>query len=213
MKHELTEKENAKEVQWQRRVERRRFRNEGDDLFVPRPTFQEWDWHPTGQLSFELEHIYIWSGSSPRRSFRDAKIQRLENMASDISVGIAVLAAVKTEQRLRREAEQRRRDEARRLRDEARRDAHVEERRIQALETILGEMERAERLRRLLRAVRDESGGSDSGRLGEFMRWSENYLAMRTSRLTAEGLTRQFQEQRLFGEDDDHAFRAAVSLY
>lgn len=35
-----------------------------------RPRFPEWDCHPTGQLSFELEQRYIRDGS-PRRSFRD----------------------------------------------------------------------------------------------------------------------------------------------
>jgi hypothetical protein len=53
----------------------------------------------------------------PRRSFRDAKVQRLENMASDIAVGLAVLAAAKTEQRLKREGEQRRIEDERRRRE------------------------------------------------------------------------------------------------
>lgn len=45
-----------------------------------------------------LVAVYIYGGgSSPRRSFRDAKVQRLENMASDIAVGLAVLAAAKTD--------------------------------------------------------------------------------------------------------------------
>lgn len=85
------------------------------NIFFDKPQFHEWDYHPTGQLSFELEQVYVFGrGSSPRRSFRDAKVQRLENMASDIAVGLAVLAAAKTEQRLKREAEQRRIEEERR---------------------------------------------------------------------------------------------------
>jgi hypothetical protein len=74
-------------------------------------------YHPIGQLSFEFEQVYVFRGSAPRRSFRDAKVQRLENMASDIAVGLAVLAAAKTEERLRREVEQRRIEEERRRRE------------------------------------------------------------------------------------------------
>ncbi|RHW16845.1 hypothetical protein D1610_14120 [Sphingomonas gilva] len=60
--------------------------------------------------ALELDQSYLWDGT-PRRSFRDAKIQRLEAMAGDITVGVAVLAAVMKEYRLRREEEGRRREE------------------------------------------------------------------------------------------------------
>jgi chromatin segregation and condensation protein Rec8/ScpA/Scc1 (kleisin family) len=62
-----------------------------------------------------------------RRCFRDGKIQRLEKLASDIAVGLAVLAAAKTEQRLNREAEQRRMEEERRQRELAARIKCIEE--------------------------------------------------------------------------------------
>src|SRR3546814_4006555 len=98
------------------------------DVTFSRLRRPEWDYHPTGKLSFELEHRYLLAGS-PRRSFRDAKIQRLETMASDIAVGIAVLAAAKKEDRLRREEQAREREEARRQRALVLRSRHVEERR------------------------------------------------------------------------------------
>jgi hypothetical protein len=207
VKHELTEKELAEEERWRRKQERRRFRNEWDSDYFSRPRFPEWDYLPSGQLSFESEHVYVCSGSSPRRSFRDAKVQRLENMAIDIAVGLAVLAATKKAERLRREEEQRRAEEQRRLRELALRARHVEERRAAALEAILAEVEQVDRLRRLLGALRKAAGEAAGPRVAEFVRWAEAHLAAREAALSAKGLGRRFGEQRLFGEDDDHAFR------
>jgi hypothetical protein len=201
VKHELTERERAEEEKWNRKRERARLRNEWDEIFFSRPSFPEWDYHPTGQLSFEFEHIYVWSGSSPRRSFRDAKVQRLENMASDIAVGLAVLAATKKAERLRREEEQRRVEEQRRLRELALRAKHIEERRTTALEGVVAEMEQVDRLRRLLGTPREAAGKALDPRVAEFVRWAEAHVATREAALTAEGLGRRFEDQCLFGED------------
>jgi hypothetical protein len=206
VKHELTEKERAVQEKWERKAERARLRNEWD-IYFSRPTFPEWDYVPTGQLSFELEHIYVWSGASPRRTFRDAKVQRLENMASDIAVGVAVLAAAKTADRIRREEEKRRAEEQRRLRELGLRAKHVEERRTSALDTILVELEQANRVRRLLDGLRRGLSEAPASRIAEFIRWSEHHLAEREAALGAEGLGRRFEEQRLFGYDDGEGFR------
>ena len=98
-KHVLTEKEQAEDTAWRKKREKywsgkSSWDDEHFSVFPPR--FPEWDYHPTGRLSFELEHFYLM-GSSPRRSYRDAKVQRLENMAVDIAVGIVVLAAARKE--------------------------------------------------------------------------------------------------------------------
>ena len=124
-KHVLTDAERAKEEAWEQKRDRAVQRNSWDDVFFDKPHFPEWDYHPTGQLSFEFEQAYVFRGSAPRRSFRDAKVQQLENMASDIAVGLAVLAVAKTEDRLGREAEQRRIEEERRHRELAARVKHV----------------------------------------------------------------------------------------
>lgn len=174
VKHELTDRERAEEEKWTRRQERARLGNEWNEIFFSRPTFPEWDYLPTGQLSFEFKRVYDWSGSSPRRSFRDAKVQRLENMASDIAVGLAVLAATKRAERLRREEEQRRAEEQRRLRERALRAMHVEERRTAALETVLAEAEQLERLRRLLGVLGKAAGEAADPRVAEFVRWAES---------------------------------------
>src|SRR5690606_38542734 len=119
------------------------------EVFFDRPRFPDWDYRPTGQLSFEFEQVYVYGGGSPRRSFRDAKVQRLENLASDIAVGLAVLAAAKTEQRLKREADQLRIAEERQRREMAARTKHVEDRREAGLGKILTELDEMDRLRRL----------------------------------------------------------------
>ncbi|MDQ8757367.1 hypothetical protein RCO27_14145 [Sphingosinicella sp. LHD-64] len=205
IKHELSASEQAEEEKWHRKIARRHFANEWDTLFVPRPRFPDWDYLPTGQFSFELQNFYVPRGPSPRRAFRDAKIQRLENMADDIAVGLAVLAAAKTEQRLLREAQQQRRKEEEERRELLRRTRHVEERRDAALQEILRELEQVERLRQFVGNLQSQ-GAVDDGRLSEFLRWSVERLAAREAKLTAEGLETRFREGRLFGDDDDHDF-------
>jgi hypothetical protein len=59
VKHELTDKERVEEEKWTRKRERASVRNEWSEIFFSRPQFPEWDYLPTGQLSFELEHVYV----------------------------------------------------------------------------------------------------------------------------------------------------------
>ena len=202
VKHELTAKEQEQLARWERKSERDRLAGRWDS-WVSRPHFPEWDYHATGQLGLELEYFY--GAGSPRRAFRDGKVQRLEEMAGDIAVGIAVFAAAKTEQRLEREAEQRRVEEQRRLREQALRTQHVEERRVAALGRIVDDIEQAEKLRRLLGKL----GMSDAGdaRVAEFIRWTQDRLDRNEAAIAAEALAKRFAEERLFGDDDDYAFR------
>ncbi|MCC6981764.1 MAG: hypothetical protein IT535_00700 [Bauldia sp.] len=145
--HVVTDAERAKEEEWQRKRDRAARRNSWDSIFFDRPRFPEWDYHPTGHLSFELEHVYLWQGGSPRRSFRDAKTQRLEKMAGEIAVGLAVLAAAKTEQRLEQEAWHQAYEEEKRRRELADRIKHIEERLVAGLRAILNELDELDRLR------------------------------------------------------------------
>ena len=61
------------------------------------PLFAESDYHPTGKLALEFEYDYFGRGTMPRHSFRDGNHQRLQYMASDIALGLAVLLAAKKE--------------------------------------------------------------------------------------------------------------------
>jgi hypothetical protein len=205
-KHVLTDAERAKEEAWERKRDRAARRNSWDDLFSDRPRFPEWDHHPTGQLSFEFEQVYVFRGAAPRRSFRDAKVQRLENMASDIAVGLAVLAAAKTEERLRREVEQRRIEEERRRRELAARVKHIEDRRTAGLSTVLAELDELDRLRRLIVMLTEEIPAEPSPRLSAFLAWTAEHLARREARLSPRAIEDRFEAERLFGDDDDHGF-------
>ncbi|MGB3898003.1 MAG: hypothetical protein WA973_05550 [Mesorhizobium sp.] len=205
-KHVLTDAERAKEEAWERKRDRAARRNSWDDVFFDRPRFPEWDYHPTGQLSFEFEQVYVFQGSAPRRSFRDAKVQRLENMASDIAVGLAVLAAAKTEDRLRREAEQQRIEEERRRRELAARIKHVEDRRTAGLAEVLSELDELDRLRRLIAMLTEKIPAEHSPRLSAFLAWTREHLAQREARLSPQAIEDRLAEERLFGDDDDYGF-------
>lgn len=209
-KHVLTDAERAKEEAWQRKRDRAARLNSWDNVFFDKPQFPEWDFHPTGQLSFELEQVYVFGrGSSPRHSFRDAKVQRLENMASDIAAGLTVLAAAKTEQRLKREAEQRKIEEERRQRELAARIKHIEDRRAAGLGAILAELAELDRLRRLITMLTAEVPAEPAPRLSAFLAWAKDHLAKREARLSAQALEDRFAAEHLFGDDDDHDFASS----
>lgn len=214
-KHVPTEKELA-EQEAERKRRARRWNNPGswddDDFSFSSMRGPEWDYHPTGQLALELEHSYLLGGS-PRRSFKDAKIQRIENMASDIAVGIAVLAAAKKDDRSKREEQARREAEARRQRELALRRDHIAERRGKALEEVLEEMASLDRLRRLVANLRGEDMSESTGRVAEFLALAERRLASREAALSADGLEQLFEKNKLFGDDDDHAFRPPYGYY
>ena len=143
---------------------------------------------------------------SPRRSFRDAKVQRLENMAGDIAVGLAVLAAAKTEERLKREAEQRKIEEERRQRGLAARIKHIEDRRAAGLGAILAERAELDRLRSLIAMLIAEIPAEPAPRLSAFLAWAKDHLAKREGRLSAQALEDRFAAEHLFGDDDDRDF-------
>jgi len=143
---------------------------------------------------------------SPRRSFRDAKVQRLENMAGDIAVGLAVLAAAKTEERLKREAEQRRIEEERLRRELAARIKHIEDRRAAGLGAILAERAELDRLRSLIAMLIAEIPAEPTPRLSAFLVWAKDHLVKREARLSAQALEDRFAAEHLFGDDDDRDF-------
>lgn len=205
-KHVLTAKEIAEDEARKRRWAK--LRNPLDELLEPdhaylsRPKF---DYHPGGQMSLTLDARYL--PDSVRRTFADAKIQRLEMLAPDIAVGVAVMAAAFKLGRLRQEEEARRREEERQRREQALRLRHVEERRRAALDSVLEELAGLDRLRRLVENLRSQLPATESGRIATFVRVAEDRLADVEAALSPDGLSRRFSEQRLFGDDDDHGFR------
>lgn len=208
-KHVPTDKELAEQEKARKRQQRywnNPDRWSDDDVSWTSLYGREWDYHPTGQMVFELEQSYLLGGS-PRRSFKDAKVQRIENMASDIAVGIIVLAAAKKDDQVRRAEQARRYEEERRQRELELRRAHIAERRGKALDEVLDEFAALERLRTLVTGLRNEGMAASEGRLAEFLLLAERLLASREAALSPAGLVQRFEKQKLFGDDDDHAFR------
>lgn len=212
-KHVLTEKEQKEREAWEKKQERywakrrtpRGWDDDDDFGFEFAPRFPEWDYHATGQLSFELDQHYFWD-ASPRRSFRDAKVQRLELIAGDIAVGIAVYAAALKADRLRRDEEARHREVEQQNRERAARAEHIQKRRAGELDKVLEELAALERLRGLVSTLRSQLGSESGGRVGAFVEFANERLAAREEVFSPDGLARRFESDRIFGDDDDHDF-------
>ncbi len=213
VKHVPTAKEQAALTAWEKRSSRRRNSWDWDER-DPYPRLPEWDYLVSGQLGIELSSVYIMGERSPRSTWRDGKTQRLEEMASDIAVGMVVLAAAKTEaKRLFEEAEEQRR-QARLKREMPFRLKYIAERRSGGLDGILDDMVKLAHFRELIGQLRSTyTDDGDHPRVVEFLRWSEDELRAREAGLSPEGLETQFDKANLFGDDDDHDFIAPRETY
>jgi hypothetical protein len=109
-KHEPTQKEKSALAAWERRRKANNWRYLDNDPY-PRPP--DWDYSPTGELSIDLEPVWSYHHSMPRRAFKDGKRQRLEDMAAKVAIGIVVIAEAKAA-RQREEEERARAQEIRR---------------------------------------------------------------------------------------------------
>ncbi len=202
IKHVMTPKELADE---ERHI-RRQGRDGWNASFLSRTRLHDWDYILTGQLAFELEHVYFKSGMAPRRAFKDGKSQRLENMADEIAVGIAVYAAAIKEKRLQDDEHTRRAEEHQRLREIAQRHNHIEKRRLGELDSILLDIEKAQRLRGLVATLSSTLNDVTEARVSEFVHWANSRLRMSDEKLNAPSLQMRFDEKRIFGDDDDFGF-------
>ncbi|MDP5278155.1 hypothetical protein Q9Q95_04400 [Sphingomonas sp. DG1-23] len=208
VKHVLTANEQKEMDAWERKAERR-YRNPHRHWeFEMRPIFDEWDYVCTGQIGFEMESVHVLGRQGPRSTFRDAKVQRLDSLAEDISVALAVLAVAKREERMRREEAERVRLEEKRVREQPLRAKFIEDRRREGLEAVLADIADLDRLRRLLRGLDAIETNSGSRRVAVFLAWARDELAAREQAFSAEGLEHRFEEARLFGDDDDHSFKS-----
>lgn len=70
-----------------------------------------------------------------------------------------------------------------------------------------------DRLRRQVANLRGEEMSGSTGRVTEFLGLAERRLASREAALSADGLEQRFEKQKLFGDDDDHAFRPPYGYY
>lgn len=201
--HVLTPSELKEREAFEKRRDRAR-RSLWQQFSEPWPVFPEWDYRPTGQLAIELSEVR--GELRPRSTFRDGKVQRFEMMASDVAVAVAVLAAAKTDERLRQEAKERKRKEERDQRDEALRAEHIQERRVAAFGTILTELEKLDRMRQLVAALNSQLASSETARVANFVAWANDRLIKLEAAISAATLEEKFEAARLFGDDDDYKF-------
>lgn len=205
--HTPTEAELAKVAAWEKKRDASRHRNSWS--FVSnhdRPTIPEWDYMPSGKIGIEFEQVWTQARVAPRRAFRDGKTQTLEAMVSDIAVGLAVLAAAKTQVRLEREARQLAWQAEQDRQEQAARLTFIEERRVKALDAILMDMESLDRLRRLIGLLRAEQRETPAPRVATFLAWADATLDARTAGLSPAALEAWFDDSRLFGNDDDRDY-------
>ncbi|WP_174273711.1 phage tail tape measure protein [Sphingomonas bacterium] len=210
VKHELTAQEQKLQDARDAKVEREAKRRTWNLDYSSRPFFAEWDYICTGQLSLEMETAHIEGRQGPRSTFRDAKIQRLDKMAEDISVALAVLAVAKRDARERRDQAECIRLEEKRRREQPLRAKHIAQRRREGLDSVLVDLANLDRLRRMLAGLKDIKKDGASTRVSEFLSRAQIELNVREEALSASGLHRRFEETRLFGDDDDHGFKSPL---
>ncbi len=208
IKHVLTPTEQKQDDAWRRKSERRCNRGSWDVEFELRPRFADWDYVSTGRLGFEMDKVYVERGQGPRSTFRDSKVQRLDDMADDIAVALVVLATAKREERERRAEAERLRLEAKRERERPQREKHVEERRRQELDDLLKDIDALERFRALHGRLAAYAASEGTPRVAEFLKWAASELVAREAALSPGSLEARFGGSRIFGEDDDHSFQS-----
>ena len=175
--HEPTAVERAKVEEWRSRTGPRlaALLRHTERRLVP-----EWDHLPTGRLSVRLDRSGA-GGAAVRRTFADGKAQDVERMAGDIAVAIALVATAKREWKERCERQHREFEERERERREAARLAALEARRTDALDRMVADLERAERVSRFLEAASAHPDPPAS--YAAFLAWVRAHLTVLNSRL------------------------------
>ncbi len=145
----------------------------------PRQRFSygsEFEWVPTGRLSLKIDHSYL---DGIRRSWADARKQRVELCLNDFIIGLVAAAETLKAQRLAREERQREWREAEERRAEEARLREEEAARVRALESVLATWQKARVAREYateLRRSLEVSGTLEPGSLLEtWLRWVDAY--------------------------------------
>lgn len=84
--------------------------------------------------------------------------------------------------------------------------AYIAERRNKVTEDVLARLERRDRLAAFVTRLEEELAGEQATRVAEFVAWARTKLSAADERLSAAGLDEMFQEQHIFGADDDRGF-------
>ena len=161
--------------------------------------YPEWDVVRTGQLMIEIENQYA---NGLRRSWKDGKHQRLENLIDEIVAGIiayGVALKLKEDERARWQ-----RNYERRRRVEARRDARQqrESKRKQILDELVAISAEAGKLRTWLEEVKRWPERPQSDEFTRFVEWARNRLEYLDHAVDPDGIAERLKSRELFPEID-----------
>lgn len=198
-KHEPTPKEKSALAAWERRRKANNWRYLDND---PYPRLPDWDYSPTGELSIDLEPVWSYHHSMPRRAFKDGKRQRLEEMAAKVAIGIVVIAEAKAARQRDEEERARAQEIRRRERERQEHCKRIEDQRNAELLALIELQSRVGSLEHLVGIVDALGTCPGEGRVHEFKHWLSHQLDEARAQLTLEGLETRFARQGLFGPDD-----------
>ena len=161
--------------------------------------YPEYDFIRTGQLSIEIENRYA---DGLRRTWKDGKQQRLENMVDDISVGIVAYGTALRLKEEERERRQRNWDRQRRVdaRAQAREERENERRKI--LDELVAISTEAGKLRTWLEEAKRWPERLPSDELTRFVEWARDRLEYLDHAIDPNGIAESLKESELFPELD-----------
>jgi hypothetical protein len=183
--HVLKPKEEARQkkyVEYRQRQARRIVNDRwGCGEYVSKPEFPEFDYIPNGQLAFRFT-----SGSyGVRATFADGKTQTIEKLLPTIVAGARNIAEQRKVAREENRIRELKWQENRKAALERRRLANLERLRVESMEEIMGDWQRALEVRAFAEAVRKRAKESDiSDTAREWVEWASSY-ADRLDPLTA----------------------------
>jgi len=139
-------------------------------------SFDKYDYNPSGKLTLKID---AWSASGIRKRWSDGKIQRVENLLTELVVNIVKVADIKRTDRIEREERMRRWEEERKRQAELERLHQIEEERLQELENQANRWLKSKQLREYIYAVVDaasERGFSiNDDPLKSWLNWANNH--------------------------------------
>jgi hypothetical protein len=178
--------------------EERRKKNSSWNFSYQR-SYPEWDFIRTSELSLEIENSYL---SGFRRSWRDGKRQRLEELIDDISVSIVAYAVGLKIRSEEQEKQRRNWDRQRRLRSRSEARANRENQRAEILTQLVALSAEAERLRTWLKQVKEWPVNIEEIEFAAFVEWSRVRLKFLENAVDASGIGETLKSRNLFPEVD-----------
>jgi hypothetical protein len=179
--------------------ERRRKREMTTLSWSFKRSYPEWDFIRTGEFSLEIENRYV---NGLRRTWKDGKTQRLENLVDDFVIGVMAYAAGARLERAKRERRHRNWERERRVQARAgqRRDREGERRKI--LDELVAISTEAAKLRTWLSEADTWSQPSQPNEFTRFVTWARSRLKYLEGVVGPDGIAERLRSRDLFPETD-----------